>query len=93
MQTTRLTITDTRLTDDGNYACSVKTTGFPPIVSDSAHLYVYSQYSYCVRAEFLTLIVSTFCVQEMYTEWRRKNAQSLMLRRFLDHSVYIRCHQ
>jgi len=43
MDTTRLTITNTRLTDDGNYACSVKTTGYPPVVSNSAHLYVYSQ--------------------------------------------------
>jgi len=45
MDTTRLTVRDTQLTDDGNYACSVKTTGFPPIVSNSAHLYVYSQYT------------------------------------------------
>jgi len=44
LDTTRLTIRHTQLTDDGNYACSVKTTGYPPIVSNSAHLYVYSLY-------------------------------------------------
>ena len=67
MDTTRLTIRNTQLTDDGNFACSVKTTGFPPIVSNSAHLYVYSQCSYCacLSAEFLPVMISAIYVEKM----------------------------
>lgn len=40
----KLTIQDIRLSDEGNYACHINTTGHPVIASTNAHLYVTSEY-------------------------------------------------
>jgi len=75
MNTTRLTVRKTRLADDGNYACSVKTTGFPPTVSNSAHLYVYSVYSqvtFSRQAIYRFSASGGFVKQEQWERWRAK---------------------
>ena len=38
-----LKIYKVRLSDEGNYACVVNTTGHPPVVSTNAHLYIKSE--------------------------------------------------
>ncbi len=45
----RLRITDVHLSDKGNYACVVNTTGQTPVTSTNAHLYVTSEYAHALH--------------------------------------------